>query len=474
MNIVLLGFMGAGKSTVAAVLAEKLHISSVELDEEILALSERPTISAIFSLDGEDAFRRLETQACQTWGLVSPVIVSTGGGVVERSENLDALRQRDALFVFLHTSFSTLQERLEGDSTRPLFQDVEAAKALFQKRLPRYMNAADCIVDTDGKTPEAVASIVLDEVHRLTGNRHKTLQPSAMVQACTCPSVPSATTEVCVIWGDPVSHSLSPRMHNEAYRELDIAEKFVFVAAQVQAQELEQAWAGARAMKFRGITCTIPHKQAMMPLLDELDPLAKKVGAVNTVVRLSDGRYKGYNTDVEGVVLPLKERIDLAGKRVAIVGAGGAARAAVFGVEDAGAEVLVLNRTLEKAQALAEEVGGSAYSLQDADVVEGCDVIVQTTSVGMTPHVEDSPLPSSVLRPSQLVMDAIYTPWETRLLQDARKAGAMVIPGAEMFVYQGVAQFELYTGCSAPVSTMKRIVSESLGGTWHVKREGGL
>ncbi len=270
-----------------------------------------------------------------------------------------------------------------------------------------------------------------------------------------------AKTQVCVILGDPVAHSLSPKMHNAAYQALGIADRFVYLAAHVRSEELEQAVAGARAMKFRGITCTIPHKTAILRWLDDIDPIAQQIGAVNTVV-CEQGRWVGYNTDWQGMIEPLKQRRSLVGARVAVIGAGGTARAAGFGLHREGAQVVFLNRSVERARALADALGGEAYALERSEVIAACDIVIHTTSVGMSPEVERSPLPASVFRAKQLVMDAIYTPMQTRLLRDAQEQGASVISGIEMFLQQGAAQFALYTGISAPIEVMRAVVMEAL------------
>lgn len=271
-----------------------------------------------------------------------------------------------------------------------------------------------------------------------------------------------AKTQVCVIFGDPVAHSLSPKMHNAAYEALGIADRFVYLAARVRAEELAEAVAGARAMKFRGITCTIPHKTGILACLDAVDEVAARIGAVNTVV-CEEGRLIGYNTDWIGIVEPLKQRRSLVGTRVAVIGAGGTARAAGFGLQQEGAQVVFLNRTLERARLLADALGGEAYTLEETAVIASCDIVINTTSVGMFPDVERSPLPAAVFQPTQIVMDAIYTPRSTRYLRDAQEKGAVVIEGVEMFLQQGVAQFALYTGISAPVEVMRSVIDEALG-----------
>jgi shikimate dehydrogenase len=230
----------------------------------------------------------------------------------------------------------------------------------------------------------------------------------------------------------------------------------------VRAEELAEAVAGARAMKFRGITCTIPHKTGILACLDAVDEVAARIGAVNTVV-CEEGRLIGYNTDWIGIVEPLKQRRSLVGARVAVIGAGGTARAAGFGLQQEGAQVVFLNRTLERARLLADALGGEAYTLEETAVIASCDIVINTTSVGMFPDVERSPLPAAVFQPTQIVMDAIYTPRYTRYLRDAQEKGAVVIAGAEMFLQQGVAQFALYTGISAPVEVMRSVIDEALG-----------
>jgi shikimate dehydrogenase len=272
---------------------------------------------------------------------------------------------------------------------------------------------------------------------------------------------------LCVIIGDPVAHSLSPQMHNAAYAAAGLGDAFVYVAARVQQGELAQAVAGMKAMGFRGLTCTIPHKVAILGFLDRLDPVAQSIGAVNTVVQ-EDGELIGYNTDWLGIVEPLCRRIELSGKRVAIVGAGGTTRAAIAGCQARGCgEIVVYNRTLLRAERLAEEFAVEARPLSDMascpQDVAACDVIIQTTSVGMGDAVGQSVVPPSCLREGQVVLDAIYTPFDTRLLLDAAERGAHIVRGAEMFLYQGVAQYEHYTGQPAPADVMERVICEHFG-----------
>jgi shikimate dehydrogenase len=268
----------------------------------------------------------------------------------------------------------------------------------------------------------------------------------------------NATTQLCIIIGDPVAHSLSPAMHNAAYQALGIDDQFVFVAARVRSEDLETVAQAVRAMRIRGLTCTIPHKIEIMQYLDEVDAVAKTIGAVNTVVNIN-GRLVGYNTDWLGVITPLTQRTSLKGKRVALIGAGGAARAMAYGVTAQGAELSIFNRTRENAEEIARDLGGSAYSFDELPQIQDHDIILNATSVGMGEQEGISPVPPSYLHAGQIVFDAVYKPRQTRLLQDAATAGAECIEGWEMLLHQGTAQFELYTGKQAPVDIMKQIIT---------------
>ena len=264
----------------------------------------------------------------------------------------------------------------------------------------------------------------------------------------------TGATQICLVIGDPVAHTLSPHLHNAAYEACGIADKFVYVACRVAAAALPDALAGIRALGVRGVSVTIPHKSAVIPLLDEVDALARKIGAVNTIVN-QNGRLFGSNTDLAGIAAPLEKRISLSGKRVALIGAGGSARAAAFAVTSRGAALKIFNRTLAHARNLAQETGAEAADLSALGELSAYDVILHSTSVGMAPHAGQSLIAAQYLRPGQLVFDFVYTPPETKLLALARERGATVIQGAEMFIAQAAAQFELYTGHKAPIEVMR-------------------
>jgi shikimate dehydrogenase len=279
----------------------------------------------------------------------------------------------------------------------------------------------------------------------------------------------SGKTRICAIIGDPVEHSLSPAMHNAAFRELKL--NLVYVAFTVTKNELKEAISGAKTLGFRGLNVTMPHKNAVMKYLDETDSMAKSIGAVNTVLN-DGGRLVGFNTDGVGAMSALKENgVSLDGRKLLLLGAGGAAKAIAFQAAQEVEELVVLNRTSEKAEKLAEalcrkfgkKVRGGAFSSEFLkEEIKDADILVNATSVGMHPDVNRSPVPRTLLRPSLCVMDIIYCPLETKLVMDAKAEGAKIVSGLEMLIYQGAASFEIWTNQSAPVEVMKKAVLNKL------------
>lgn len=268
----------------------------------------------------------------------------------------------------------------------------------------------------------------------------------------------SAKTQVCTIIGDPIEHSLSPAMHNAAYKALGIDDTFVFTASHVTSENLETAIRGARALNFHGITVTIPHKIDVMKFLDEIDPVAQTIGAVNTILN-KDGILVGYNTDWLGVKTSIEKTVGaIVGKKAAVIGAGGAARAVVYGLQQCGAKVTVFNRTLEAAKELAHDFRCNAASLSTIEQVKGMDIILNATSLGMGNQNEISPVPKQLLQQHHIIFDAVYIPYETKLLREAAEVGATIIHGLDMLLYQGTAQFSIYTGVDAPEQIMKQVL----------------
>ncbi|WP_242145358.1 MULTISPECIES: shikimate dehydrogenase [unclassified Bacillus cereus group] len=269
--------------------------------------------------------------------------------------------------------------------------------------------------------------------------------------------------------GNPIGHSLSPLMHNDAFEHLGIdAHYHAFL---VEEEMLGEAVKGLKALGVSGINVTTPHKVSIMKYLDEIDPLAKQIGAVNTVVH-RNGKLVGYNTDGIGYVRSLQSisKESLRHKRMLILGAGGACRAIYCSLVAAGVkEIDIANRTVEKAKQLIasskERVVSNALSLEQAtEAQENYDVIIQTTTIGMHPHVQQTPMQIGSLKQGAIVSDIIYNPFETKLLHDAKSSGAIVQNGIDMFVYQGALAFEMWTGMMPDINRMKQLVIRKLGG----------
>lgn len=258
-----------------------------------------------------------------------------------------------------------------------------------------------------------------------------------------------AHTATCGIVLHPAGHTRSPAMHNAAFAALGL--DAVYVAFDVPPARLAEAVAGARALGLRQLAVSIPHKEAVIPLLDEVDETARRIGAVNTVT-LRDGRLVGSNTDWIGAVRALERETPLAGRRAVVLGAGGAARAAVYGLRARGAHVSVLNRTAARAEALAKELGAERAGPLAALPDTPCDVLVNTTSVGL--REDASPVPAGAIPAGCVVLDAVYDPPHTRLLRDAEARGARAVGGKWWLVLQGAEQLRLWTGCEPPIEVM--------------------
>lgn len=264
-----------------------------------------------------------------------------------------------------------------------------------------------------------------------------------------------AATKVYGVVGDPIAHSLSPAIMNAALRRENV--NGVFLA--LHAKTMKDVLTCVREIPLQGLAITMPYKQEILAHLDNTDPYTAKIGACNTVVRSQDGKLYGFNTDTSGVVRPLEQRMTLQDARILVLGAGGAARAAVFGLRDRGAQLFILNRNAASGQKLARQA--KARTIKRADLKRlDFDVIINATPVGMG-NTRESPLNAEEIK-AQYVFDMVYDPAETRLLQLARLRGAQVIAGCEMFVHQAARQFEIWTGKPAPREDMLRIVQMAL------------
>jgi 3-dehydroquinate dehydratase/shikimate dehydrogenase len=263
-------------------------------------------------------------------------------------------------------------------------------------------------------------------------------------------------TKVYGVAGNPIRSSLSPIMMNTAFRRETV--NAVYLA--LQANKLSDLLKLVHDIPIQGLSVTMPLKQEIMAHLEKTDPLSAKIGACNTVLRAQDGKLYGFNTDVAGITGPLEKRLSLRGAKVLVLGAGGAARAAVFGLRDKGAEVFILNRTSETAQKLARQSGSKTIK-KDAVAKTSFDAIVNATPIGMAGIKAPQLLEAKDLN-TKLVFDLVYNPLETPLLRLARQKGIPIVTGIEMFVQQGARQFEIFTGKPAPEEEMLRVVIHAL------------
>lgn len=268
-------------------------------------------------------------------------------------------------------------------------------------------------------------------------------------------------TRLFGIIGNPVTHSMSPAMHNAAFAELGINGVYV----PMQPDSLEQGFYGLKALGFIGVSVTVPFKVEIMAYLDHVDPVAQKIGAVNTL--LFDRSHpdqvlcRGYNTDWLGSNQALADEIALEKSTVLIIGAGGAARAVGFGLLEAGATVLITNRTESKGRDLAAQLGCPFVPSTELAATRA-DALINTTSVGMSPQAEAIPIQTDLLARFPVVMDIVYAPLQTRLLREAAACGCRTIDGLKMLQYQGEAQFSLWTNQAAPHATMRNALLREL------------
>ena len=265
-----------------------------------------------------------------------------------------------------------------------------------------------------------------------------------------------AATKVYGVAGNPIRSSLSPIMMNTAFRRETV--NAVYLA--LQATKINDLLKLVHDIPIQGLSVTMPLKQEILPHLEKTDPLSAKIGACNTVLRAQDGKLYGFNTDVAGITGPLEKRISLRDAKILVLGAGGAARAAVFGLRDKGAEVFILNRTAETAQKLARQASAKTIK-KEALAKTTFDAIVNATPIGMAGIKGQQILEAKDLN-TKLVFDLVYNPLETPLLRLARQKGIPIITGIEMFVQQGARQFEIFTGKPAPEEEMLRVVIHAL------------
>lgn len=424
MRIVLIGMRGSGKSTVGEVLSKKLGWKYIETDS-LIEKKASQKISGIVSRFGWEKFRTLESIIIRNLKTVDRAVIATGGGVVLKEENMRILKN-NSITVFLQTSVPVLIQRCMPCHNRPYLTDSTTMKGDFTNTLTErkdlYKRYADLTILNENKT---ISQTVNEFLHR----------------------------NYCCVIGHPVSHSQSPSMHNAAYKKLRL--NYLFLAFDVI--DLKSFVECIRDLKITGTAVTVPHKIKVMAYLDKVDETAKTIGAVNTILR-SNGNLVGTNTDWSAAVDALKEKTTLAGKSVALLGAGGAARAIAYGLKKEGAFVTVFNRNIEHAKSLVDDFGlVKPYSLNVRGVIGDCGIVINATSVGL--DSDDSPIGKSELNHNQIVFDIVYSPKMTRLLKMAKGIGCSIITGDRMLLHCVKRQFELFTGCKAPLNVMERVLS---------------
>jgi 3-dehydroquinate dehydratase/shikimate dehydrogenase len=286
--------------------------------------------------------------------------------------------------------------------------------------------------------PGQITAVKLKDIYRVNDNRD--------------------SFKIYGVIGNPISKSMGYLIHNRAFKEIESSDIYVpFLVDNVE------KFVKGFSSYFSGLSVTMPFKEDIMAVMDEIDETASKIGAVNTVVRDGDG-WKGYNTDCTGAVKALEKHIDLDGKKVLIIGAGGTAKAIGHGVREKGAKITVTyNRNKERGFQLAKELGAEVVNVQGAGEEE-VDVLINCSPVGMNPDVETTPISSRHLRKGMVVFDSVYNPPETRLIREARAAGCTAISGIELFINQAVGQFELWTQQKAPADSMRDVVVKTIEG----------
>jgi len=279
----------------------------------------------------------------------------------------------------------------------------------------------------------------------------------------------SSKTKLCGLIGDPIEHSVSPQMFNAAFKATGL--DLFYVAMRVDRRRLASAIEGMRALKIHGMNVTIPHKVNVVKYLDHVKSNARAIRAVNTILN-QNGKLEGFNTDGIGAARAIEEsETSLEGSNTVLIGSGGAARAIAFTLSGRVGKLTILNRHKDKARKLAAELlrkkrtkvhSGGLHEEGLKQTLADAKILVNATSVGMSPNGDDSILDESLLKPDMVVFDIVYNPLETRLLKIAAKVGAKTVNGVGMLVHQGAEAFKIWTGEDAPVELMRKVVLEEL------------
>ena len=267
----------------------------------------------------------------------------------------------------------------------------------------------------------------------------------------------NSNTHLYCIFGKPIKHSKSPVIHNAWFEQYKI--NAAYLAFEIH--NISNAVTAMKTFNIKGASVTIPYKESVMDCLDQIDENALKIGAVNTIVN-SDKKLIGFNTDFMAAIEPLKH-FGIKNKKVCIIGAGGAARAVAYGIRENGGKLVIINRSVEKGKTLALNYDADFISMDEINKRDDfdADIMINTTSLGMYPEIKITPFPSRLLNKRMIVMDIIYNPLKTRLLVEAQNRGCITVDGMSMFMHQGAAQFELWTGITPEIKTVQEYTTKA-------------
>ncbi len=460
VRIVLTGFRGTGKTRVGELLAHMLGMPFFDIDtliEKRLGMS----IYKIFEKYGEEYFRDKECEAIASLP-VTDSVVSTGGGSIMDPANVAALRQGSTVFL-LTADDRTIEQRIERSErpalTRlPLRDEIHELQAI---RRPFYVAAADFCVNTTRKDANETAMVIRHILADGTLDSEAATgflsfvkktgigkdEAEALEIAIPLPGM-DPLTRIYAIAGNPCNHSLSPLLFNRLFSKYRMNCHYTRLCWPDFGEIIREA----RKIDVRGLSVTIPFKAETLAVIDEPDEHVKAIGAANTLV-MCGGTTFGFNTDWTGIREPLSH---LKGSRAAVIGAGGAAAAAVYALQSLDMDVTILTRSPVKAEELSSRLSVPVKSLSGFSDTDP-DVVINATPVGMGSDTR-SPVDTSMLRPGMTVFDLVYTPADTTLLTAARKAGCITIPGTEMFVRQACEQFRCFTGIEVPPALVRGYV----------------
>lgn len=443
-NIVLVGLSGSGKTTLGQALAARLRLPFLDLDHEICRRA-GCSVSKLFSGYGEDFFREMEAHTVRMAAADGGKVIATGGGAVLRQDNAAALRE-NGLVIFLDRPVDSIVSDIEF-SHRPLLrQGEERLRAMAAHRRDTYLACAHLVLDNSGTQAQALEKL-----------------------AAAC--LPLFHSGYAVI-GDPIGHSLSPAIYSASFAALGV--KADYAALWVPKGGLAEFVAGMRGSGLEGFNVTIPHKRAVLPLLDEMTGDAALCGAVNTVAR-KNGKLHGHNTDMEGLHMALRRAgSGYAGRWVLLLGAGGAARAvAMKAAAESASQLCILARRPEAAEELARHVHaatgrpvsfGGMTPDEVARSASACDLLVNATSLGMQGigrDFEDTAFLSRMQK-SALVCDLVYRPAETKLLAGAKARGLAALGGLDMLIYQAILAQEFYLDRELDRDALYDIIKKTL------------